>query len=378
MQSHSVATSRLPRRLRKRDFYRRRRLPAKPRRADPSASNPMHREVNDYLLYWRTMGYRDAGVLLRGKALRRFVAWAHALGIESVASVTPGLLDRYRLDVFEYRKADGAPLAMNTQQLLLVPVRGMFKWLARTRRLPSNPAAELELPRKPVRLPARVLTVSEAERAIHEADPSTPWGCRDRAILEVLYSTGMRRTELVSLSASDWNRETGTIAIRQGKGGRDRVVPIGARAAKWLGLYLDTVRPTLAREPDEGMLFLTDYSEPFCKNRLGDLVRRYLDWAAIDAPGSCHLFRHACATHMLENGADIRFIQALLGHADLRSTQIYTQVSITALSAVHRATHPAGVEAHTMSNQVRQEKRNNFDPIEVSMARRESIFKNSL
>jgi integrase/recombinase XerD len=97
----------------------------------------------------------------------------------------------------------------------------------------------------------------------------------------------------------------------------------------------------LVRGPDEGTLFLTDYGEPFGKNRLGDLVRRYLDWAGIGVPGSCHLFRHACATHMLENGADIRFIQVLLGHADLRSTQIYTHVSIAALKEVHRATHPA-------------------------------------
>ncbi|SRR6266540_2692628 len=88
-------------------------------------------------------------------------------------------------------------------------------------------------------------------------------------------------------------------------------------------------------------MFLTDYGEPFEKNRLGDLVRRYLDWGGIQAPGSCHLLRHACATHMLENGADIRFIQALLGHADLSSTQIYTNVSILKLKEIHAATHPA-------------------------------------
>jgi len=189
---------------------------------------------------------------------------------------------------------------------------------------------------------SRVLSVSEVELMIREADTSTPWGIRDRALLETLYSTGMRRAELAALTIADWNRERGSVSIRQGKGGRDRVVPIGARAALWLANYVEAVRPDLARDPDDGTLFLTDYGEPFLKNRMGDLVRRYLDWSGIRTPGACHLLRHACATHMLENGADIRFIQALLGHADLRSTQIYTQVSIAKLREVHAATHPTG------------------------------------
>jgi integrase/recombinase XerD len=172
----------------------------------------------------------------------------------------------------------------------------------------------------------------------------TAWGIRDRAILEVLYSTGVRRSELAALAVFDWDRLRGAITVRQGKGGRDRVVPIGDRAAAWLAKYVDEVRPSLSREPDDGSLFLTDYGEPFEKNRLGDLVRRYLDYAGVKAPGSCHLLRHACATHMLENGADIRFIQALLGHADLSSTQIYTNVSILKLKEIHAATHPARLE----------------------------------
>jgi integrase/recombinase XerD len=198
------------------------------------------------------------------------------------------------------------------------------------------------LPRKPARLPVRVLSVAEVERTILEADTAAPWGVRDRAMLEVLYSTGMRRAELAALAVYDWHRERGTIAIRQGKGGRDRVVPMGERACLWLARYLDTVRPGLTGPSDDATLFLTDYAERFEKNRLGDLVRRHLDWAGIRVPGACHLLRHACATHMLENGADIRFIQALLGHTDLRSTQIYTHVSIIKLKEVHAATHPTG------------------------------------
>ena len=299
-------------------------------------------DIDAYLEHWRLMGYREAGVLIRSKALRRFLSWAHTRGLRAAAELTPPLLERYQRELFLYRKADGMPLALNSQQLLLVPLKGFFAWLARSGRIRSNPAAELLLPRKPARLPARVLSVTEVGSAILQADTAAPWGVRDRAVLEVLYSTGMRRAELAALAVFDWDRERATIAIRQGKGGRDRVVPIGERASLWLGRYLESVRPALVRRSDDTTLFLTDYGERFEKNRLGDLVRRYLDWAGISAPGACHLLRHACATHMLENGADIRYIQALLGHADLRSTQIYTHVSIGKLKEVHASTHPTG------------------------------------
>jgi integrase/recombinase XerD len=131
--------------------------------------------------------------------------------------------------------------------------------------------------------------------------------------------------------------------VRLGKGSKDRLIPVGARACAWIARYVEEVRPQLAIRSDELALFLTDYGEPFEKNRLGDLVRRYLRHAGI-AQGSCHAFRHAMATHMLENGADIRFIQAMLGHSELSTTQIYTQVSIGKLKEIHAATHPARLE----------------------------------
>jgi integrase/recombinase XerD len=121
------------------------------------------------------------------------------------------------------------------------------------------------------------------------------------------------------------------------------LIPIGSRACAWIVRYVEEVRPQLAIRSDELALFLTDYGEPFEKNRLGDLVRRYMRHAGI-AHGSCHAFRHAMATHMLDNGADIRFIQAMLGHSELSTTQIYTQVSIGKLKEIHAATHPARME----------------------------------
>jgi integrase/recombinase XerD len=197
------------------------------------------------------------------------------------------------------------------------------------------------LPKLPRRLPQTVLTIEEVEVVLNQPDVSTLAGLRDRAMLEMLYSTAIRRLELALLKVFDVNTRHGTVMVRQGKGAKDRVAPIGQRALAWLDKYLAEARPELVAAHDDGALFLTDYGETFAKNRLGDLVKRYIRSAGITATGSCHLFRHACATHMLENGADVRYIQAMLGHANLETTQIYTQVSIVKLREIHAATHPA-------------------------------------
>jgi integrase/recombinase XerD len=134
--------------------------------------------------------------------------------------------------------------------------------------------------------------------------------------------------------------------IRQGKGRKDRMVPIGERAVLWIKKYLADVRPSFAMEPDDRTLFLTGYGESIKPNRLSDIVAHYVDKANIGKRGSCHLFRHTMATLMLEHGADIRFIQQMLGHAELSTTQIYTQVSIRMLKEIHAKTHPSARLKH--------------------------------
>ena len=200
------------------------------------------------------------------------------------------------------------------------------------------------MPRLERRLPKHILTVDESEAIINQPDTSKPTGIRDRAILETLYSTGIRRMELINLKLFDIDNERGTVMVRQGKGRKDRMIPIGERALKWIEKYQSDVRPELSTPNDEGILFLTHLSEAFTPNRLTQLVRDYIDAADIGKRGSCHLFRHTMATLMLENGADVRFIQAMLGHVSLETTQIYTQVSIRKLKDIHTATHPAKLE----------------------------------
>jgi integrase/recombinase XerD len=151
----------------------------------------------------------------------------------------------------------------------------------------------------------------------------------------------MRRLELANLKLYDLDTERGTVTIRQGKGKKDRVIPIGDRAAAWIEKYIRESRPQLVVEPDDHTVFLSNAGEPFCLDHLSDLVREHVDAANLGKRGACHMFRHVCATLMLENGADIRYIQQMLGHADLKTTQIYTQVSIRQLKRIHAATHPA-------------------------------------
>lgn len=195
-----------------------------------------------------------------------------------------------------------------------------------------------------MRLPKAVLTAAEAEQVMQQTNIHDPLGLRDRAILETFYLTGMRRLELVNLTLWDLDLERATVAIRQGKGKKDRIIPLGDRTALWVRKYLDEARPQLVSEPDDRTVFLSNAGEPLSLDYLTEMVRGYVDAANVGKRGACHLFRHTMATLMLEGGADIRFIQAMLGHADLKTTQIYTHVAIRQLQEIHRATHPAKLE----------------------------------
>ncbi len=161
--------------------------------------------------------------------------------------------------------------------------------------------------------------------------------------MELLYSSGLRRSELAQLTLYDIDIKQAIVWVREGKGQKDRVLPIGDSALSWLKTYLADGRDELTSPLDQDKLFITDYGEPLNGGILGRLVKKYMKQANIDVVGSCHLLRHAMATHMLENGADIRFIQVMLGHEDLSSTEIYTRVSVEKLREIHRATHPAKV-----------------------------------
>jgi integrase/recombinase XerD len=311
------------------------------RKTAPPPATPLAALMEKHLQALEAQNYSPFTVKNRRVHLGYFVGWCHDRGVTEPTEVMRPILEHYQRHLFEYRKKNGEALSFRSQHARLMPLRVWFRWLARQHYLLHNPASEIELPRLEHRLPKHVLSVPEVEQVLAQPSIHDPLGLRDRAILETLYSTGMRRMELIHLKIYDLDTDRGMLTIRQGKGKKDRVIPIGERAAAWVEKYLREVRPNLVTEPDDRTVFLSNAGEPFCLDHLSNLVRDYVDKADIGKRGACHLFRHSMATLMLENGADIRFIQQMLGHADLNTTQIYTHVSIRKLKEIHTATHPA-------------------------------------
>jgi integrase/recombinase XerD len=315
------------------------------RRAPPAVAPVLDPEglvawVKRYVEALRVKNYSERTLETREVYLLAFCRWCEERSIGRPQEVTKPMLERYQRHLFHLRRPNGRPLTFQTQHKRLVQIRMYFKWLTRQNVLLWNPASELELPKLEHRLPRHVLTETEAEKVLSQPDVADALGLRDRAILEVFYSTGIRRMELVKLLVSDVDRERGTMIVRQGKGRKDRTVPIGERAAMWVEKYMLEVRHTLLVPPDDGALFLTERGQSLDANRLTHDVGEYVAAADTGKKGACHLFRHTMATVMLENGADIRYIQEMLGHVELSTTQIYAQVSIRQLKAVHALTHP--------------------------------------
>jgi integrase/recombinase XerD len=311
---------------------------------DINDPDSLYNAMRRFLQWQAEKNYSPKTIENREVYLRYFIQWCDDRGLGQPQEITKPIIERYQRYLFLYRKKDGEPLSTRSQHVRVVPIRAWFKWLARQNHILYNPASDIEMPRLERRLPKHILTVDESEAIINQPDTTKPTGIRDRAILETLYSTGIRRMELINLKLFDIDNDRGTVMVRQGKGRKDRMIPIGERALKWIEKYQSDVRPELSTPNDEGVLFLTHLSDAFTPNRLTQMVRDYIDAADIGKRGSCHLFRHTMATLMLENGADVRFIQAMLGHVSLETTQIYTQVSIRKLKEIHTATHPAKLE----------------------------------
>ncbi len=297
--------------------------------------------IECYLEWLRVHNRTESAVESKWKELTPFLRWAEERGLKTPHEITRSMLENYQRWLWRYRKKNDQPLGSSTQRGRLGAVKLFFAWLCRQRVLDANPASELELPRMEKRLPVEALTLSETEALLSVPDITDPLGLRDRAMLELFYSTGIRRAEMTRLEVSSLNRERHLLYVRQGKGRKDRVVPVGVRALRWVEKYLDDVRPLLVVNPDEQALFLSGYGEAFNVQVLGRIITKHVQSANIGRKGGAHLLRHTCATHMLEGGADIRYIQQLLGHEKLETTAIYTEVSIVQLQAVHARCHPA-------------------------------------
>ncbi len=258
--------------------------------------------------------------------LRAHLAFIHSQGLRDLRRVEESHLIVY---LGRLRRTGAAPATVMRK---LSAVRGFYRYLVREESIGSDPTANLPAARLQRRLPS-VLSVEEVTRLLAQPDPDTRRGLRDRAMLELLYATGLRVSELVHLSRGDINFDMGLVRCL-GKGSKERIVPVGGPA-------LEAVRSYLAARRDAApALFLGNKGHPITRVTFWRIVRRYARQAGIRTPISPHTLRHSFATHMLEGGADLRAIQELLGHASIATTQIYTHVSVDRLREVYRSYHP--------------------------------------
>lgn len=318
-----------------------RRRPLLPDAARPSALTTL---VALWLDHRRVRHLSADTLTLNFRCIRQFVEWAHERGVSDALSVTAAVVTRYQRWLYhQHRDRSGQPISARGQGTLLRTVGAFFSWCVRYGHLPANPAADVELPRIPKCLPRAILSHDDIAAILAQPDLSTLKGVRDRVMIEVLYSTGMRRAELTRLKLYDVDWSRSLLLIREGKGKKDRFVPIGAGALAWLKRYVDDVRPRLVIEPDDGVVFVNLTGEAFGASGLSWEIRKLFTAAGItpDKRGACHLLRHAVATHLLEAGCDVRVIQELLGHSDLNTTAIYTHVAISELTRCHARFHPA-------------------------------------
>ena len=225
----------------------------------------------------------------------------------------------------------GRSVSPGTYRLRISLLRSFFTWLRQTGRILADPSLVLTLPKAAGRLPP-VPSEIEIARLIETPDTATAVGLRDRALMETLYATGLRHREAWNLDLYDIDLETGRLAVRQGKGGHDRVVPLTGNAGKWLALYVQNARPELARVADCATLalWLSRQGRRLGYSQIGLRIAGYARAASV--PITVHGFRHACGTHLLRNGADVRHIQRLLGHHDLDTTELYTRLDVEDLA----------------------------------------------
>lgn len=278
----------------------------------------------------------------KSSSLRFFVRFCKGIGVASPQEVTKAVAEEYKRYLPHYiSPMTGKALDIATIRNRVIAVKTLFTWLSDLEVFELNPLSKLKLPKAPKKLPSNFLSIESMEAVMRETHRYGIKGLRDRAALELLYGSAVRRNELANLNISQIDFKKMSIYISKGKGMRDRYVPIAKRTCDWITAYLNHSRIHLLK-PDSGdALILNDAGQRYAGPRLSDLAKKYLRRAGFDIPAACNVFRHTAATLMLEGGADIREIQVYLGHADISTTQVYVHVSNVQLKKVYIKTHPA-------------------------------------
>lgn len=293
----------------------------------------MHNQINDYLHYLLVeRGLSDNTIKSYQQDLNQFKSYLEEHHYESFAGI-----DQYTiLSYLEFEKNAGK--ARNSIIRSVSTLRKFFKYLKQFNQIEENPMNRIDTPKKGSHLPA-VLNDNEVASLMKVPDVTNKYGIRDRTMLEVLYATGLRVSELVNLKLADLHLEMNLIQTI-GKGDKERIVPIDDVAINWLNKYLQQVRPLLLKKRNSKYVFLNAHGTGISRQSVWKKIKGYVAAANIHKTVTPHTLRHTFATHLLENGADLRTVQELLGHSDISTTQIYTHVSHEHLRAEYRKYHP--------------------------------------
>lgn len=285
-------------------------------------------------------GSSDYTVRGAKSALGQLATFLQKLDVTDIAHLNREVLMQYREELGWRLTKKGTPLSVRSQLELLTHVTCFCRFVVAEGWLTADPSADIPRPKKPRRLPRGVMDTNDIIEVLGMPDVRTLSGYRDKVILEVLYSTALRREEISNLELSDVDTDGGYVFVREGKGGKDRVAPLGSSVCDLVKSYLLEIRPQWPNAKKDKHLFLNRWGKRLGPNAVWAIVRKYGKAAEIDKPVAPHSMRHACATHMLRNGAPIRQLQEMLGHTSLESTQVYTHVTINDLRAMHKKFHP--------------------------------------
>ncbi len=301
----------------------------------------MNLYIKKHADYLNHKGYSDRTVREYTGYIKHFASWIMEMSRKLLPKdVTKDDIYDFQAHLFNYKTKNNTHLVLATQGKRLRAIKSFFRFLSKRDLILYDPTTGIEMPKEERGLPRGILSKSEVKRLLVRPDTTTLLGLRDRAMLELFYSTGIRLSELINARVIDLDIERGTLRVK-GKFKKERIVPVGGIAKKYLLHYIEYARPKLIRDKRITNIFISKKGRMLEKTIINSTVRRYVRGAGIRKKNiNCHALRHSCATHMLEAGADIRYIQELLGHKSLETTQIYTKVAIKGLKRVHLKTHP--------------------------------------
>lgn len=290
----------------------------------------------------RVRNYSPTSLWQYERDLGIFFRFLEEAGVKDLKAVGRETLKGYQLHLAQKKTPEGKLYTWGTRCAYFRAVRRLFDHLERTRAIFLNPAQFIHDGKRMSRLPSRVLSEEEVERVMAVPDLSTPTGFRDRTIMEVIYSTGVRLNEAASLKVEDIDLMEKVVRVILGKGGKDRVVPIGEKACEFVEKYLKEVRPLFLRKKEEEprAIWLTKGGTALSSILIQANFRHYGKTAGVPERANPHAFRHAFATHLLRHGADIHAVSKMLGHTNLRTTQLYTHLAQVDVKKAHRETHP--------------------------------------